>query len=349
MGLRDKPCIPLTTAAIIDLKQQGGGYDNDANVGKAITYGRVFLQQLPQTLRKMVLVGLTDLLSITLILVRLDSNAQGTEDLSFDMSARLPDVKRTLLQLLSCEPQRWFVELPDLGPSIQIVGLLGSGATSHVYEAAEGGQQVVAKVPFIQDLSHECSILQSLQGIAGVPELLHNQCVGDGILMRPVLDPLTARAFFVHNLHNSLPSLVQTLKLAHGKRIINRDVRPSNLMHNQSTIFLVDWGSATLLQRSLYEGTIHYASLGVLQQLTQDLAIIFTGPADDLESLVASVFCISHPDTNQELQRGAKLPASVMQWWIQTWKSRPQWQLALTAARAANHEAVGDCLQALLE
>ena len=146
MGLRDKPCIPLTTAAIIDFKRQGGGYDNDENVGKAITYGRVFLQQLPRTLRKMVLVGLTDLLSITLVLVRLDSNAQGAEDLSFEMSARLPDVKRTLLQLLSCEPQRWFVELPDLGPSVQIVGLLGSGATSHVYEAAEGGQQVM---PFI--------------------------------------------------------------------------------------------------------------------------------------------------------------------------------------------------------
>ena len=95
MGLRDKPCISLTTAAIINFKRQGGGYDNDEKVGKAITYGRVFLQQLPRTLRKMVLVGLTDLLSITLVLVRLDSNAQGAENMSFEMSARLPDVKRT--------------------------------------------------------------------------------------------------------------------------------------------------------------------------------------------------------------------------------------------------------------
>lgn len=144
MSLRDKPCIPLTTAAIIDFKRQGGGYDNDENVGKAITYGRVFLQQLPRTLRRMVLVGLTDLRSITLVLVRLDLSVQGAESLSFEMSARLPDVKSTCLQLLSCEPQRWFVELPNLGPSIQIVGLLGSGATSHVYEAYEGGHQVIA-------------------------------------------------------------------------------------------------------------------------------------------------------------------------------------------------------------
>lgn len=139
MGLRDKPCIPLTTAAIIDFKRQGGGYDSDENVGKAITYGRVFLQQLPRSLRSMVLVGLTDLCSITLILVRLTLTDEGVEELYFDRSAQLPDVRHTLLQLLSCEPQRWFVELPNLGPSIQVMGFLGSGATSHVYEASEGG------------------------------------------------------------------------------------------------------------------------------------------------------------------------------------------------------------------
>ena len=142
MGLRDKPCIPLTTAAITDFKRQGGGYDNDENVGKAITYGRVFLQQLLRSLRSMVLVGLTDLCSITLILVRLTLPDEGVEELYFDRSAQLPDVRHTLLQLLSCEPQRWFVELPNLGPSIQVMGFLGSGATSHVYEASEDGQQV---------------------------------------------------------------------------------------------------------------------------------------------------------------------------------------------------------------
>ena len=114
------------------------------------------------------------------------------------------------------------------------------------------------------------------------------------------------------------------MQAAHCKLVINRDVWPSNLMHTQSTIFLVDWGSATLLQKSLYEGTIHNTSLGVLQQPTQDLATIGTGPADDLESLVASMFCVSHPDAHQQLQRRAKLPASVMQWWTQTWISRPQ-------------------------
>ena len=162
MGLRDKPCVPLTTAAIIDFKRQGGGYDNDENVGKAITYGRVFLQQFPRSLRRMVVVGLTDLLSITLILVRLDLS-DGNEHLSFDMSPRLPDVKYTLLQLLSSEPQRLFVELPDLGASIQVIGLLGFGATSHVYEALEGGQQVMFSVVCSVEVLNILVLLSQLQ------------------------------------------------------------------------------------------------------------------------------------------------------------------------------------------
>ncbi len=146
MGLRDKPCNALTTGAIINFKPQGGDHDYDENVGKAILCGRVFLQQLPRSLRSTVLVGLTDFCSITLVFVRLDMSAEVKvgENLSYERSARLPDVKHTLLQLLSCEPQRWFVELPNLGPSIQVMGLLGFGATSHVYEASEGEQKVMS-------------------------------------------------------------------------------------------------------------------------------------------------------------------------------------------------------------
>lgn len=139
------------------------------------------------------------------------------------------------------------------------------------------------------------------------------------------------------------------MQAAHCKPVVNRDVRPSNLMYIQSTIYLVDWGSATLQQSASYEGTIHYASVWVLQQLIQELGNVKVGPSDDLESLVASVFCISHPDAHKELQRVVRLPAAVMQWWTQTWAARPQWQLALTAARAANHDTVAGCLQALLE
>ena len=61
------------------------------------------------------------------------------------------------------------------------------------------------------------------------------------------------------------------VQVAHGKAVINRVASASNLMYTQSTIYLVDWGNATLQQSALYEGTIHYASIRVLQQLTQGL------------------------------------------------------------------------------
>lgn len=139
------------------------------------------------------------------------------------------------------------------------------------------------------------------------------------------------------------------MQAAHLRNVVNRDVRPTNLMYTQSTIYLVDWGSATLLHSALYEGTVHYASDRVLQQLAQGLGRVEVGPSDDLESLVASVFCVSHPDAHKDLQRVAKSPSTVVQWWTQTWASRPQWQRALTAARAATYDAVADCLQAWLE
>ena len=91
----------------------------------------------------MVLVVLTDLRTVTLISVRLDVDRQGNQELSWERTAKLPDVKQKFLQLLSCEPQRWFIELPNLGPSMQVTNLLGFGATSHVYEASQGGHQVV--------------------------------------------------------------------------------------------------------------------------------------------------------------------------------------------------------------
>ncbi|KAL3148781.1 hypothetical protein ABBQ38_014190 [Trebouxia sp. C0009 RCD-2024] len=64
MSLRHKPLVPMTTGLVLDLRRHDNSYDNSENVGKAIVYGRTLLQQLP---RNTVLVGLTDLHSITLI------------------------------------------------------------------------------------------------------------------------------------------------------------------------------------------------------------------------------------------------------------------------------------------
>ncbi len=122
-------------------------------------------------------------------------------------------------------------------------------------------------------------------------------------------------------------------------------------MHTKSDIYLVDWGSAAQQQIAPYEGTVHYASVSVLHQLTQGLDCVRITPADDLESLVVSFFCIRHPDAHTHLQNvdRLQLPVAVLQWWRQTWMIRPQWQLALEAARAADYDTSADRLRAMLE
>lgn len=84
---------------------------------------------------------------------------------------------------------------------------------------------------------------------------------------------------------------------------------------------------------------------GFLQHLTEDFHYVKVSPADDLGSLVASIFCISHPDAHSQLQKVDRLPVEVLQWWTQAWMTRPQWRLALEAARAASYDILADCSQ----
>ena len=144
MSLRHKPMVPMTTGFVLDLKRQDSLYDNSKNIGKAITYGRMCLQQLPRSLRSTVLVGLTDLHTITLIRVTLSVHPDQEASMSAQVSEAYPDVRHILTQLLSSQPSDLHVNLPDLGPSIEIIDFLGHGATSDVYKALKDEQQVSA-------------------------------------------------------------------------------------------------------------------------------------------------------------------------------------------------------------
>ena len=132
--------MPPHHRTIVILKRQDGSYNNEKNVGQAVTYGRTFLQQLPSSLRDTVYVALTHLKRITLMRVRLLPNNQ----LKVDMSPQLTDVKHVLLQLLSCEPAHLRVQLPYLGPSLSITGFLGHGATSHVFQGTNSNGDEVS-------------------------------------------------------------------------------------------------------------------------------------------------------------------------------------------------------------
>ena len=147
---------------------------------------------------------------------------------------------------------------------------------------------------------------------------------------------------------------------AHDLGLVNRDVRLSNLMTDTtaSVLWPIDWGSATSQQPAPFEGTVHYASRAILEQLVlQQLlqlgqhASVRATPADDLESLVCTAFCVTHPDMQVELEKLAKHQlADILSWWQDTaWALRPAWTEALQAARAQDYTSVGMRLQRLLE
>ena len=136
--------VPMTTGLVLDLKRQDSQCDSNENTGKAITYGMMCLQQLPRTLRNTVLVGLTDLHTITLIQVILPMQSDQEGSMSVQVSEACLGVRDTLLQLLSSHPSDLQVNMPDLGPSFEAIDFLGHGATSNVYKAVKGKQKVSA-------------------------------------------------------------------------------------------------------------------------------------------------------------------------------------------------------------
>ncbi len=144
MSLRSKPMAPFTTGLLLDLRRQHDQYDIDKFTGKAIMYGRDFLRQLLMSLRTTVLVCLTALKTITLIRVSLqpEPDIELGERLSYSIGCLLSDVKRVLLQLLSSHPSDLHMQLPDLGPRVEVTGFLGYGATSHMYKACKDGKGV---------------------------------------------------------------------------------------------------------------------------------------------------------------------------------------------------------------
>ena len=93
--------------------------------------------------------------------------------------------------------------------------------------------------------------------------------------------------------------------------IVHRDVRISNIMKHQSTIYLVDWGYAiesnTLVP---FKGAIHVASTRVLQvifkfldekqQLLSKEMVSFL-PEDDLETLVKTRWLFLFPEKRKYL------------------------------------------------
>jgi hypothetical protein len=213
-------------------------------------------------------------------------------------------------------------------------------------------------------------LLELLQGVPGVPRVvgLCSDAWGqDALMTEPVGEVLEWRVWDRQSvlavpLHTLVGGLVQTLQRSHSLGVINRDVRPSNIIlageqGAQQQLVIIDWGFAVQcdagarLFQGPYSGTLAYASDSVLRQYEgssgRDVAV---GPADDLVSLVRCAFVVVHPSARMKLRvldRGGA--ALVLGLWRAALACRPRWLEAQAAAEQGDYERVQQLLVGLME
>lgn len=149
--------------------------------------------------------------------------------------------------------------------------------------------------------------------------------------------------------------MVFNVQSVHGLRLINRDVRPENMLLDGTTgmLYLGDLGSALKLSETAvpFEGTVHYLAARILDQMAVNSTAVTLASADDLESLVCSAFCLRHPDLQAQLYRISKTQVrQVQEWWQCTaWQQRACWQKAVEFARHNDYMEVALRLQELMQ
>jgi hypothetical protein len=217
-------------------------------------------------------------------------------------------------------------------------------------------------------LEYECRLLQQLSRVPSVPRVVGWCSDAQGrraLAMEPVgmplqLDTWDGMSTSKAPLHTLVGALVGALKRAHARGILNRDVRPSNMIltdGEQPQLHIIDWGFAVRCEkgsksyRGPYCGTLSYASCSVLQQRIAGTAGgVEVSAADDLVSLVRSLYALQHPAAQEQLRVLPRADAAAaLQFWDDALASRPRWREAVAAAAAAKYGRVRKLLQDLLE
>jgi len=192
--------------------------------------------------------------------------------------------------------------VPDAGEAIILQSCVGEGATSHIFVASRGGSTGVVKMlnrDYEARASQEVSVLQHLEQ-RGVTHIISGELVTNSIIYFPkVLIPVEVVS------GKMVADLVSLLKAAHTAGVIHRDVRPDNIMVDETgLVYLIDWGCAYLLDKSSpappFEGTFRFASDAALSAAISGINRV-PEAKDDLESLVRSVLALNSPDMLRRL------------------------------------------------
>lgn len=254
----------------------------------------------------------------------------------------------TMLSKSSSDLGRDFPKFEQLfnGQRLNILSLVGEGATSHVYQAQLGGVDGAVKVTKcgLQRVAlQEKRILDHLKSYGVAAGLLGSTQVAEHVLFfDKLLQPFTGTFSF-----EQVTNLLNFLECVHSAGVVHRDIRPENIMEDSlGSLYLIDWGFALLYHDvgdvdPQFEGTFRFGSEAVVKDAKDSIAHHYL-PKDDLEALVKTVLAVN--SGGQRLLKKALeiLPgdfAAALNLWTEEQQARgDSFRLLFEAARSTDYD-----------
>lgn len=267
----------------------------------------------------------------------------------YEQHVELNDVRGSLCAILKSSLNLLEVEVPVLtvsGVEYEPIRFLGSGATSNVLCVKdENAREYAAKNPRDgMDLWNDHEMLDLLKDVKGVPKTLGWFDNGKSLRIHPVGEKISHKS--IPELWSFVPGLVDVLESAHKCGIVNRDVRPGNIMTVKGEseaiemLYILDWGFAVPEGEPCpFSGGVRYASERVLEELASGNRHVMVNAKDDTEALVHTIFALRYKVKNKNLRSMKDNDFDgIRRFWSECSKEYLGWQSAWAAARLAEYK-----------
>ncbi|CAD8181230.1 unnamed protein product [Paramecium pentaurelia] len=190
----------------------------------------------------------------------------------------------------------------------QVLSMIGQGSAHQVFKAEHNLTQKLfaikmEKSPKLGQIEGEIKVLKELNGIEGVPNLIHHGITPENkcFLIMPLLncslrDLVKSQQLSLSCILAIGLSLIETLENVHKKNILHLDIKPENIMISQKIqknskdqllkpgfIQLIDFGLSQTLGNSKFLKNVFIGSLNFASRASHKGEQL--GYKDDLESL----------------------------------------------------------------